>query len=179
VSVVVGFSTRPLNPLSWLIRRVTGAKCSHAWLMFREPFFDRLMVVEATEWGVRMIDAEIFWRRNKIIRVYSIKQDLTGTVQKSGNLLGDLYDFSGLVGMGFVAAAAKWMHRKVKNPLQVRGSLFCSEFVVQVLKQAGYPNTADLDPSATSPQQVYQFLAAQLEPSVDGPVSPQACSRAI
>jgi hypothetical protein len=175
MSVVIGFSTRPANPLSMLIRKMTGAKCSHAWLLVNEDFFGRPMVMEATEWGVRLVDADIFWKRNKVVRIYKPNVDLLPAVRTSGDVIGGIYDFWGLLGMGFVTVIARWLHKKITNPLQSPHSLFCSELIMQILRKGKHPNAEMFDPGTTSPQMIYVFLADQKSACIDNPEKPGIC----
>ena len=158
MGVYIGFSTRKFNPLFMLIRKITGAKCSHAWLLVEEEFFGIPMVMEATEWGVRIIDAKLFWERNQIVAVVKPKVDLTDATRKHGSVLGELYDFTGLLGAGIVAIAYRWLKRKVRNPIASPHALFCSEMVMQVMKKSSYPGTEDMVPSETSPNDELTFL---------------------
>lgn len=157
---LIGFSTRKYNPLSALIRKMTKAKCSHAWLMYHDPFFSRPMVMEATEWGVRIIDAEIFYKRNQIVEVYIPSVDLTPAIQLSGDVIGELYDFAGLIGMSLVMAAMAWFKKKIRNPLQNPHGLFCSELVALKMEQSFYPKF-NKDPSTLSPEFIRKFLSLE------------------
>lgn len=174
--VLIGFSTRKSNPLSMLIRKVTKSKCSHAWLMYRDSFFnDRYMVLEATEWGVRVIDAEIFWSRNLVVAVFLPQVDLTDAVRNSGKIIGQLYDFFGLFGMAFVVMAAKWLKKKIANPLQSPRGLFCSELVMEKMKESNYPGTEKIDSSTISPDEEMRLLSKEGDFRVDFPQTPSEC----
>ena len=172
---MVGFSTRKYNPVSALVRFFTGAKCSHAWILVPDTFFGIPLVLEATEVGVRLIDATLFWKRNTIVRVYKPAIDLTDAVRTSGDVLGDIYDFWGLLGMGVVTLAARWLHKKITNPLQNPHSLFCSELIMQIMRKAKLPHAEEFDPGTTSPQMIYAFLADQKSACIDNPEKPSIC----
>jgi hypothetical protein len=180
MTVLIGFSTRKYNPVSALVRWITGAKASHAWVMYPDQFFhDRLMVMEATEWGVREISADIFWKRNVVVAVFKPEVDMTEAVRMSGPLLGELYDFLGLIGMPIVIAAAKWLHKKITNPLESPSGLFCSELVMKLMKIAQHPGTESLSPSESSPDLEMRFLTERKVKSVMLPKSAQECYQAL
>lgn len=180
MSVLVGFSTRKYNPLSALIRKITGAKASHAWLLYKDSFFhDTYMVMEATEWGVREINAEIFWDRNLVVSVHRPQVDMTEAVRSSGEVLGKIYDFWGLLGMPIVLAVYKWLNLKIRNPLQSPSGLFCSELVMSLMKKAGHPGTEEVGPSETSPDMEMRFFTERRVPSVYLPKSPGECFKEL
>lgn len=175
MTALIGFSTRPANPLSAFIRWVTGAQCSHAWLLINESYFGIPMVMEATEWGIRVIDASIFWKRNKVVCVFKPKVDLTDSVKSSGKLLGGMYDFAGLFGEGLVQLAARWLKRTVKNPLASSSAMFCSEMVVTLMKQSAYPGMESMAADSISPEELRQFLEKELDLCIHLPDSAAKC----
>jgi hypothetical protein len=66
-------------------------------------------------------------------------------------LLGTGYDFSGLVGEGWVFAMQRWFNRKVKNPIATAGEMWCSEsvyFAMSKVSQFGIAagTSVDVDP---------------------------------
>jgi hypothetical protein len=173
MSVLIGFSTRKYNPISMAIRAISGAKSSHTWLMYPDSFFHgRYMIMEASEWGIREIDAEVFWQRNQILAVYKPEVDMTEAVRSSGEVLGKIYDFLGLLGMPLVLAVAKWFHKRITNPFQSPSGLFCSELVMQMMKKANHPGTENLGPSETSPDFEMKFLSYRKAPMIANPKSP-------
>lgn len=178
MTVMIGFSTRKYNPLSALIRKVTKSSASHAWMLYYDPFFSRPMVFEATEWGIRVIDAGLFWERNKVVSVFNPKVNLTKAVKASGNLLGGLYDFFGLFGMAFVLAWARWFHRKIRNPLENPRGMFCSELVVAKMEESKYPGMTEM-PSTVSPMALMEFLDRNGDRLIDFPASPDDCFRSL
>lgn len=157
--VKIGFSTARNNPLSSLIRAFTGSKASHAWMLLRVQPFDREMVFEATEWGVRLIPWEVFRRRYRIVAVFEPKVPLDAAMTRAGAHLGAYYDFAGLVGMA-VVMLGRWLRRKWRNPLNAARAMWCSELVAHVLRWAGHPGAEKLVPTRTSPQDLLDLLRA-------------------
>lgn len=125
--------------------------------MYFDIDFGREMVLEATLEGVRIIPFEVFKKQNIIIKIYIPRKNLKQGLAKAGELLGERYDFIGLFGMLWVLFG-HWLRKKWRNPWDNPHALFCSEFVAQTLQWSGYPNTEYWDPSAMSPQDLYEFV---------------------
>ena len=81
----------------------------------------------------------------------------SGDPKKAALWLGKRYDYVGLVSAFFVMVA-RWLRRKIRNPLQDPRGLFCSEAVAHVLQQSRYPGAENLDPSATTPEDLRVLL---------------------
>ena len=60
----IGFSTARHNPISWIIRTMTGSRASHAWFQLNVQPFEQEMVFEASEWGVRLVPYSRFVQHN-------------------------------------------------------------------------------------------------------------------
>ena len=176
MNVLIGFSTRKYNPLSFIVRKITGASCSHAFLMFKNSFYhDKIMIMEATEFGIREVDANWFFKRNLVVSVVQPKVEMIEVIRNSGPILGGMYDFLGLLGMPLVIAVAKWAHKKIKNPLQSPSGLFCSELVMKKMKEAKHPYTEDIGPSEISPEQIKVLTLNQGCLELQMPSSPKIC----
>lgn len=156
--IAVGFSTSKSNPISWLIRKLTGSKVSHTWLAIDDPLFGRV-VLEASELGYRLYPFARFEQSNTIIALIEPPAcDMVKGVQAVADLLGTAYDVEGLFGM-LVVVVGRWFHRKVRNPLRSSKTLFCSEAVARVLLAAGFPPAAGLNPESATPQDILDLLA--------------------
>lgn len=155
----IGFSTARGNPFSFLIRKISGSKASHAWLMLRVEPFGHEFVFEATEWGVRLMPWGTFRRQNRIVAVFEPQVPLDAAMPKAGAHLGAYYDFPGLVGMAFVILG-RWFKRKWRNPFNSAKAMWCSELVAKVLKWADHPGVEKLSPTRTSPQDLLDLLKA-------------------
>lgn len=155
----IGFSTTK-NWLSRIIRWFTQASVSHAWLLYFDVDFGQDMVLESTLEGVRIIPYEVFKKNNLIVKVAIPSQDLKIGLVKAGETLGSNYDFTGLFGMLWVMFG-RWLRKKWRNPMERPHSMFCSEFVAQVLKWSGYPGTDFWDPSDMTPKDLYEFILAR------------------
>lgn len=157
--VKFGFSTRKKNPISKFIRWVTGSKASHAWLLIENSFLGEHVVMEATEGGFRLYAYSNFERDNDVVAVIAPRAPLDEGVRAAVKWVGKShYDYTGLFGAAFVQLG-KWLKMKWRNPLNVTSAMFCSEAVVYVMKVAKYPGAEALNPSATSPQDLLDFLS--------------------
>jgi len=154
----IGFSTHQNNVMSRLIRWFTGSKVSHTWLLIEDAFFGVEMVMEATETGFRLIPYTNFKAEgNDIVAVLDPAHPLDAGVRQAALWLGERYDFTGLFGSAFVLLG-RWLKRKWRNPFDAPQSMFCSEAVTRVLQAAAYPGAQNLDPAATTPQDLLDFL---------------------
>jgi hypothetical protein len=161
--VVVGFSTpKAWNPVSWAIRGLTRSRTSHAWLLVYDPVFKLLMVMEAHSTGMRLVPLGAFKKVNRVVALARPHLDLARGLHEAGKWLGEPFDKASLVGMT-VVLLGRWLRRKWSNPFHRSDALFCSESVVRMLQEAGYPGAADLDPSGTSPEDLLELLERDTE----------------
>lgn len=154
----VGFSTQKKNVFSRLIRRLTKSQVSHAWLLIDEAFLGLSMVMQATEGGWQLTDYRVFQSKNDVVCLIGPAVPLDSGVREAALWLGEHYDYTGLFGSIFVLLG-RWLKRKWRNPLNVAHAMFCSEAVVYVLQSCEYPGSKELDPSATTPQDLLEFLS--------------------
>ena len=152
----IGFSTTNMF-LSKLIRKITGSKASHTFLIYQDETLAQTMVMEAAFEGFRVIPYKEFCKKNIIIQVIEPKVSLELGVKVLANSLGDYYDFKGLIGAGLVKIWKRFK-RKIHNPWIAGNSMFCSESVVRALQISGYPGTEDMVASDVSPQDLLDFL---------------------
>lgn len=159
----IGFSTpRRFNPVSWLVRKFTGSRCSHTWFLYHDKDWGFDVVLEAHELGFRVIPFKRFKRANVIISIFTpVAESLDpGVSLVARRFLGTAYDFGGLVGMA-VVLLGQWLKFKWRNPFNSRG-VFCSEAAVIALQHAGFPNARTLVASRTSPDHLERFLKEAL-----------------
>jgi len=157
--IAVGFSTQTKNPLSAIIRFFTGSPISHTWLLVEDPVFGMKMVMEADEFGIRLIPYDRFQLGNDIKYLITLNSnwDYGLGLATAGEWLSSMYDFSGLIGMAFVVIG-RWLKRKWNNPFASHSAMFCSELVVRFLQASQYPGTKDFVPEDTTPQDLLTFL---------------------
>jgi hypothetical protein len=161
VSVQIGFSYKKGNILSWLIRKVSGSTCSHAWLLIDDPYFGTPVVLQASLEGFTLDTYTRFQASNTVVAVLVPAIPLDGALHTAWPALGTPYDYLGLLGMSWVMLG-RALRRNWKNPLSSSGQMFCSEAVVEkLLIPAGYPGVASLGlPQDVSPQALLAFLSS-------------------
>lgn len=148
----VGFSTpRSFNPVSLLVRKLTHSRASHVWFLFWDADFSLDMVMEAHELGFRLIPLERFKKSNRIVGIFTPKEDTTDAMRWAARHLGSAYDFGGLLGMAWVLLG-RVFKRSWRNPLNSPRAMFCSELAVRVLQKAGTPWVLGLLASRVTPQ---------------------------
>jgi hypothetical protein len=157
----VGFSTPKLwNPLSWAIRKATGARASHAWLLVEDPLFDTRLVLEAAATGFRLIAFSRFVRTEKVVAIVCPAHPIERGLPAAGEWLGEKFDVRGLVGMAWVVLGQS-LGRLWKNPFRSRRTLFCSEAVVRTMRAAGHPRSESLRVEDTTPAALLAFLSKE------------------
>jgi hypothetical protein len=163
LTTLIGFSTPArFNPVSWLVRRLTGSKASHAFFIYDDMDWGCQMVLEAHELGFRLIPLEHFRRRNKVLAVFEPCVDISAGVQFVAlEYLGEPYDFGGLIGFSFVLLG-RWLRKKWHNPLHSTKAVFCSEACVVALQCVNYPNASGLVPYDTEPQALFDFCSQEM-----------------
>jgi len=154
----VGFSTpKMFNPVSWLVRKFTGSKASHAFFVYHDADFDMNMVMEAHELGFRLTPLKHFEKHNNILRLVSPKNPIDfGVKLVARRYLGTMYDYASLFGM-IVVMVGRWLKRKWKNPARSSKNVYCSEAVILAMKQSPGYEKMDLDTEST-PQDLYDWF---------------------
>jgi len=149
-AVRVGFSTpKSFNPVSWLVRKFTGSRASHAFFVYHDADWDMDVVLEAHELGIRLLPLAHFERTNRVVKLVTPKYPIdAGLAMVARSYLGSTYDFLGLVGMA-VVMVGRFLKRKWSNPFRGSKSVYCSESVIlAMLASPGYEKL-DLDPDSS------------------------------
>jgi hypothetical protein len=160
--ICVGFSTTN-KLLSRIIRWFTGSQVSHTFLCFDWKFSDGAkipMVLEASFEGLRMVPFERFLTQSKLVALLPLNGVTLGQLKPLLERLGTPYDAGGLVGNIIVRMGA-FFKKAWKNPIADKNALFCSEAVVEVLQNIGYPRADSLVASDTTPQDLLLFLQSK------------------
>jgi hypothetical protein len=156
VLVSAGFSKDNSAP-SRIIRDVTGAPCSHAFLILDVAEFGQEVVWEASAFGLRQITLARFLAANTLVDRVSFGTALQPGIRWAIDELGDRYSFLKLFGMG-VVYAGRALKKKWDNPAHSAHSMFCSELVTTVLQKSGVPAVVGLVPEDTSPGDLLAVL---------------------
>lgn len=163
----IGFSTpKRFNPVSWLVRKVTGSPCSHAFFIYFDKEWQADFVMEAHEMGFRIVPLAHFEKKNEIVASFIPRWEIdTGMRWVALEYLGRPYDFGGLFGMA-VVLFGRWLKRKWKNPLESAKAMFCSEAVVVAMQKSAYPKTEVLDAHSTAPRALLEFFTKEASSAV-------------
>lgn len=154
--IYVGFSTTN-GLLSRIIRWATRATVSHTFLIVDDTTLGGPLVIEEAWCGCRVTTLERFQKSARVVDVLVPPVPLESAVREAVAMLGQRYDWAGLVGMLFVLVG-RYLGRKVRNPLRSAHAMFCSELNTRILQEAGYPGAEALDASATDPDDLRGFM---------------------
>lgn len=158
-AVRVGFSTpKRFNPISWIVRKMTGSKCSHAWFLYYDKDFEMQMVMEAHEIGFRLLPFDHFKKKNSIVNLFVPRVPIdVGLKVVAQRYLDTHYDYAGLIGMAIVALG-KIFKKAWKNPFRSTTHVFCSEAMAIAMKESpGYEKLA-IDTDAIEPEELRQYF---------------------
>jgi len=151
--ITIIFSTST-SILSRLIRRFTRSQTSHTAIgteMHGVP-----VVIEATVGGVRIFPRARWQRGRPIVAEARCLLDLERGLAHAIEHVGDRYDYKGLVGNLFVLIA-RWLGKKIKNPLASPKAVICSELVLHLDHEGHVPEWKGLDPEATTPEDLLRL----------------------
>ena len=157
--VTIGFSTTN-RIASRLIRWLTRAPCSHAWVAFYDAALGLRMVMQAEWWGFELRPWTRWVHENILVAEYQVMGlDMAAPLRTLAQELGSDYDFKSALWVGLRG----WFHRWVRARLTLRPSrtphkLMCSEAVTQLLLWAGAPLPNGIDPELVSPGDLLRLV---------------------
>lgn len=161
-SIIVGFS-RPkggFQPFSWLIRLLTWSPYSHAYIRFYSQSYNRWLIYQASGTKVNFIGAIMFDGAELVYEEFNVPvSDLTRktTIQRAVDVCGSPYGVKEIIGFGAVLIM-RVFGKKISNPLSDSKTYVCSELVADILREIDAEDAGELDPSAMSPKDVYNFM---------------------
>jgi hypothetical protein len=155
----IGFSRAKGIPgvVSRVIMALTGAKASHAWLLYYSAELQMDVVLDAHETGFRAVGYKLFREKNYIVEVYQPKVNIDAAVPVAATWLGTPYDYKGLFG-GIVVKLGQWLKRKWRNPARNVNVVYCSESVIRACAEVPYPGMEVLDPNDADPWELRNLL---------------------
>jgi hypothetical protein len=158
-SIVIGFS-KPKSwfvPFSWLIQLVTWCPFSHAYIRYLDSYTGQNLIFQAKGLLVNFIGQTMFDTEESVYAEFSIPVSnatkLT-TVRYAINEVGSPYGVWEIFGFAWVLFM-RIFGKSVSNPFSSSSSFVCSQLVADVLNEI---NETDLDSSAMSPKDVYNYL---------------------
>ncbi len=153
--ISIGFS-RSRHIGSKIIRFFTRSLVSHTFLIVHNSFIGMDMILEAVPGGFHLVTLEAFDKKYEIVYTVPIVDVDDAEIRKATKWLGRNYDYLGVLGT-LVVLAGRLFNRKWRNPINTK-AVFCSEALALLLQVSDYPNAEKLDPSATTPIDLYNFL---------------------
>lgn len=150
-----GFFSRLLGRAIRFFERAGSGAPNHAFLLYRDDHLG-WMTIGANQNGVTYLPLDAFLRSRSVVKLFTTATPgtLWAGLDALKDDIGKAYNLSGLVGMAPVEIAVHWLHFKhLSNWLSNPHTLFCSEFVAEVIRRAGYQvlghEAADvIDPAA-------------------------------
>lgn len=155
LNIRIGFSTSNAW-YSRVIRSVTKAKCSHAFLVMTVLGQDLVFEEGVFGYSTRTL-ANLEKSGSQIVQIITPKISLETGMAWSLSVLGQRYDYEGLFGMAWVMFWRAFK-KKVHNPLASHKAMFCSESVTRVLQASKYPGADALDAPTVDPEELRLFL---------------------
>jgi hypothetical protein len=141
-----------------LIRKLTGSKYNHAYIIYTSYLFGGWWGVEIAEDGVVKLPLEKIKAKYYLNDCFEYEYNLDLGLQRTRQMVGKKYDWLGVLGFGLKILIKRLFRRKVDNTLQAGGRLFCSEYVASVLKLAGAFGFEKVVPEEMSPGDIAKIL---------------------
>ena len=138
--------------ISRVIRWVTRATVSHAFITFRDDTLNQVFVMEANGRGFMLVPWKKWVRKNRMVVRYALatsEASQQGALQSLAKRLGDQYDYISL--FGFVL---RRFFKRMANPLNDSKKLICSEAVAVFLHDVGLDEFQRAE--TFTPQDIYQ-----------------------
>ena len=156
-NVQVGFSTGRASPVSWLIRKMTGAKVSHAFVIYTSTEYACEMILSEDHGGVQITPLALFKKRNKIIYRVTPKQSLDAALPAAVQLYGDGYAYAALFAGAWMMLGRR-LKKKWHNPVHSTKSMFCSAMIVRLYEAIDYTGFPRDRPEDVTPDDLYQIV---------------------
>jgi len=157
--ITIGFSTTG-KFMSRVIRFVTGAKCSHAWISFYDETLGSKMVMQAEWWGYEIRPWHRWLSENILVAEFTTDLDMSSPLREMAKSIGKRYDWFSAGFSGIKRWISKWVSSKFTlRPSRTPRKLMCSEAVVRFLRAAGSPMVMNIDPEATSPGDLFKIVS--------------------
>lgn len=151
------------GPLSWVIRKFTKSTTSHVGV--GTVLHGLPVLIHADIGGVQVAPRAKFLKRELVVAEFKWLDDPKEELERACKLLGEKYDYVGLFGFALVIAA-RWIGKRIKNPLASPRAFVCSELVRQIDPNGDVVSEwKELDPEKTQPAELLEicFLSPKFE----------------
>lgn len=174
-NVLIGLS-RSKGFFQWAVRKLTGSKVNHAFILYRSNLWGGWWAVQVDDKGVRIVPSEYLESNSTSVVLYSYERNIEHSLSDIRGEVGEDYDYAGILGFFIRIIAWKVAKKKIRNALHRKNELFCSELVAKFLRCASVKGATQLNPSTTSPQDILEFVQRDAGgfKQVDWPEDPNA-----
>jgi hypothetical protein len=117
---------------------------NHSFVLYESKEWGGWWAVQTDERGVRKIPAENVPDLD-YVECYECSKDLWPALRRTGDFVGDRYDWRGLLWGLFRLLVYRVFKRKITKPLHRDNRLFCSEDVGWVMKYGELPGAGYVD----------------------------------
>ena len=156
-NVQVGFSTGKASPVSWLIRKLTGAKVSHAFVIYTSADYACEMILEEDRGGVQIRPLALFEKTNTVIYRVQPKLPLAAALPAAVHFYNYGYAYGALLG-GMWMMLGRRLKKKWHNPVHATKTMFCSALVCRLYETIAYPGFPKDRPEDVTPDDLYQIV---------------------
>lgn len=155
VLVVVSASDSLLGKI---IRKLTGSKVNHTFLLYESNLWGGWWVAQIGPKGVEKLPAEKVRGKYSLVECHEYQESLVDGVQACRGMIGEAYDFLGILGFLFKIIVWRLTGKKIKNPLHGKHEEFCSEFIATILKKSKVCTFETCDPASVDPGEVQRWI---------------------
>lgn len=142
------------------IRALTCSPVNHCFLIYQSRLWAGWWAAQIGSRGVVKLPAKKVVPAYSSLEFYEYHGDLSAGLRACRGMVGQGYDYLGILGFLIKIMCWRLLGRRIKNPWHRQNKEFCSEFVANVLGAAGVPMFAECDPASLSPGDVRDRIRA-------------------
>lgn len=146
------------NLVGRLIRKLTRSSVNHTFLLYESRMWGGWWAAQIGPDGVKKLPAGPVMQKYYLTECYEYAGNLGPGLTACRAMVGQRYDYWGVLGYLLRLVAKRVVDRDIRNPWNVQNEEFCSEFVAHVLKAARVDHFRDCDPASLSPGEVRGYL---------------------
>jgi len=147
------------------IQWVTGCVFNHVYIEFWSDEWGCWQAIDITERGVIQLPANKVGHRGLTSR-YRAHDGMGRAIMERCDLIGNRYDWKGLIGGLFKMIMLKVFGFTTSRPWHSKGRLFCSEYVATILRLCDEHRFSRV-PWMTSPRDIWVYALCNLDRDTD------------
>jgi len=144
--------------LGRVIRWLTSSPVNHTFLVYESYLWGGWWAAQIGSDGVKKIPANHALSKYVMTEFYEYRGNIARGLHACRAMVGEKYDFMGILGFLLKIVVWRLTGKRIKNPLHGKHEEFCSEFVASVLKAARVDHFVNCDPASVSPEDVRNWL---------------------